>query len=487
MYKNYDSTDKYSIYKYAQHLKGKTFNDVYDEDELLLIDSPAENEIYKQSYENRQRKGGLGEIIEERYFHYETNNDTRPDFPEANLELKVTPYKVNKNQTLSAKERLIISMISYFNIVDTNLYNSNAWEKLENMLLIYYKWDSNVKDRLDYIIDYIYLYTPNKEDLKIIENDFEIIRNKVKAGKAHELSEGDTMYLGAATKSSDSKKRTPQPFSKEDAKPRAFSLKGSYMTYLLRNYITKEAEKEDKIIKDDEIKDFEKYVISKIDKHIGRKDTDLFNEYFGEKDITSKNKHSRLAYEMLGVRTKNAEEFDKANIIVRSIRVEENNKIKESISFPNFIIKELVKEDWEDSEIYHFFSEVKFLFIIYRKRDANYYLSESKFWNMPVEDIDTILKAEWTRAQNTFIEGVELMPKETKGGVEVNNNLPEKSNTDILHVRTHANKSAYRIAGVKYGNGELGSDTDELPNGDLMTKQCFWLNNDYVLKQIVDK
>lgn len=486
MFKNYDLTDKYSIYEYAKNLKGKTFNQIYDEDQLRLVDSPAESDIYRQSYENRKRKGGLGQIIEERYFHYETNNDSRPDFPEANLELKVTPYKINKDKTISAKERLIISMISYFNIVNTDLYNSNAWEKLENMLLIYYKWDANIKERLDYIINYIYLYTPSKEDLKIIENDFEIIRNKVKAGKAHQLSEGDTMYLGAATKSSDSKQRTPQPYSEKDAKPRAFSLKTSYMTYLLRNYISKEA-KEDKVIKEDEVNDFEKYVTSKIEEYIGRKDTELFREFSLEKNINSKDKYSRLAYEILGVKTKNAEEFEKANIVVRAIRVEENNKIKESVSFPTFIIKELIKENWEDSEIFRFFSEVKFLFIIYRKKGENYYLAKSKFWNMPVEDIDKTLKEEWTRARNTFIEGIELIPKETKIGTIVNNNLPKKSNTRILHVRTHARKSAYKIDGVKYGNGDLDSDTDELPNGDLMTKQCFWLNNDYVLKQIVNE
>jgi len=27
---------------------------------------------------------------------------------------------------------------------------------------------------------------------------------------------------------------------------------------------------------------------------------------------------------------------------------------------------------------------------------------------------------------------------------------------------------------------------DELPNGDKMTKQCFWLNKKYVLKNIQD-
>jgi len=41
------------------------------------------------------------------------------------------------------------------------------------------------------------------------------------------------------------------------------------------------------------------------------------------------------------------------------------------------------------------------------------------------------------------------------------------------------------IGGQEYGNGNNG-DTDELPNGDKMTKQCFWLNNDYIIKIIKD-
>lgn len=45
----------------------------------------------------------MGELIEERFFHYQTNNDARPDFDKAGVELKVTPYKQNKNGTLVAK------------------------------------------------------------------------------------------------------------------------------------------------------------------------------------------------------------------------------------------------------------------------------------------------------------------------------------------------------------------------------------------------
>lgn len=487
MLKKYNPKNKESIYEYAKKLKGKTFKDVCDEDDYFLSQVVREvtEDEYKSSYENKNRKGGLGEIIEERYFHYKADNISQADFPEAGVELKVTPYKINKNTTISAKERLIISMINYMQIINVDFYNSNAWEKLENVLLVYYLWDPIIEDRLDYLINFVYMFTPKGEDLRIIENDFNIIRQKVLDGKAHELSEGDTLYLGAATKSSNSEARTNQPKSTIPAKPRAFSLKNSYMTYILRNYIQKESQKEDKIIKGKEVLGFEEYVLDKIDKYKYKKDTDLFKKFFGNEDQKGKNIHSRLAFEILGVKTKNAEEFEKANIIVKSIRIEERNKIKESMSFPYFKIMDLINQNWEDSDIYQYFNETKFLFIIYRGKDNDYYLEGAKFWNMSMSDIDGKLKEEWERARNIFKAGVEFIIKDSKSPIR--NNLPKKSNTEILHVRPHAQKSAYLINGVKYGNGKLGRDTDILPGGNQMTKQCFWLNNDYVLKQIEDK
>lgn len=72
---------------------------------------------------------------------------------------------------------------------------------------------------------------------KNLAHDFEIIVEKIRNGKAHELSEGDTLYLGAAPKAATSRDRRKQPFSAELAKPRAFAFKNSYMTYVLNNYI----------------------------------------------------------------------------------------------------------------------------------------------------------------------------------------------------------------------------------------------------------
>lgn len=140
------------------------------------------------------------------------------------MELKVTPYKQNKNGKFVAKERLILTMIDYFSVVDEKFEDSHMWQKSSLILLIYYLYKKEIKDRLDYRIGYVKLFAPTEQDIKIIKHDFETIVEKIKAGKAHELSEGDT-YLGAAPKAATSKDRRKQPFSDELAKPRAFAFK----------------------------------------------------------------------------------------------------------------------------------------------------------------------------------------------------------------------------------------------------------------------
>lgn len=236
MNKNYDETNPISIENYGKQLVGKSFADVCREDEEYKLKSENEKD-YEVSHENKKRKGGLGELIEERYFHYLANNDAKPDFDKAGVELKVTPYKINKNKKIVAKERLVLTMIDYERVVNENFYESHFWNKSKLILLIYYLYQKEIESRLDYRIDYVSLFTPPEKDLEIIKNDYEIIINKIKNGKAHELSESDTMYLAAVTKASTSKDRRKQPFSTELAKPRAFAFKNSYMTYVLNNYI----------------------------------------------------------------------------------------------------------------------------------------------------------------------------------------------------------------------------------------------------------
>lgn len=465
----YDETNPVSIEKYAQKLIGKSFAEVCKEDDMSQAMVVRETLNYEVSHENKKRKGGLGEIIEERFFHYQCNNDSRPDFDKAGVELKVTPYKINKNGSFSAKERLIITMIDYFTVVDESFEESHLWQKARLILLIYYLYEQAITNRLDYKIGYAKLFTPSEQDIKIIKNDFKVIVEKIKAGKAHELSEGDTLYLGAAPKAATSKDRRKQPCSDELAKPRAFAFKNSYMTYVLNNYIIQGKTTYEPIVKGEVSDSFEEYVVNEINEYKDYSVKDLCSEFQIEYQKKPKNLEAMLAYRILGIKGNHAEEFEKANIVVKTIRIGRNNKIKESMSFPTFKFKELIEEEWETSTFGTYLSDTRFLFVVYKfDENQTLKLKGCQFWNIPYRDLEVEVHSVWDKTVNVLKEGLRV----TKSKGRNCNNFPNASENPVCHVRPHAQNA---------------QDTYNLPDGRKYPKQCFWLNNGYILSQLNDE
>lgn len=461
----YDITDPLSIQKYAEKMIGKTFQQICDEDTESTLKAVAEGQNYNVQHENKKRKGGLGELIEERYFHYEANSDQRPDFAEAGVELKVTPYKKNKNGTLSAKERLIITMIDYYSVIDEAFEDSHLWSKARLILLVYYQYIQGIS-RLDYNIDYVKLFSPPEEDLAIIKQDYKKIIDKIKAGKAHELSEGDTLYLGAATKAQSGDKERKQPYSDIMAKPRAFSFKTSYMTHVLRNYIVPGKNTYESILKGKHTDSFEDYVIDQIAQYKGYSTEEIADMLGIEGKRDAKSFPARVAFEILGVKGKKAEEFEKANVVVKTIRIGQNNKIKENMSFPAFKFKELIEEDWETGTFPNMLRETRFFFVVYKFDKNNVLrLQGCQFWNMPYEDLETEVRDVWEKTKKVIKDGLVIR----KDGKRQLNNLPKKTENRVSHVRPHAKDA---------------KDTYELPDGRQYPKQSFWLNNDYILSQL---
>lgn len=468
-YRDYDETSPTSIEAYGKKIVGMTFNEICDADDQVELSFLSEESIaadYAASHENKARKGGLGELVEERHFHYKANNDARPDFDKAGVELKVTPYKINKNGTLSAKERLILTMIDYFKVVDESFEESHFWTKSQLILLVYYLYQQEIQNRLDYEIKYVDLFTPPEQDIKIIKHDFEVIVEKIRAGKAHELSEGDTLYLGAATKAATSKDRRKQPFSDELAKPRAFSFKQNYMTHVLNNYIVPGKKTYESIIQDEAVDSFEDYVIEKINRYKGYSVDELCNVFEIDTEKKPKNITSLLAFRILGIKGNQAEEFEKANIVVKAIRVNYNNTIKENMSFPTFKFKELIQEEWEDSTFGNYLRETRFFFVIYKfDKDGVLRLQGCQFWNIPYRDLEVEVRSVWEKTKQVLIDGIEI--KNANGRIQ--SNLPKMSENRVAHVRPHAKNNM---------------DVDVLPDGRTYPKQCFWLNREYILKQI---
>ncbi len=173
---------------------------------------------------NDKNKGAQGLLIESEAYGILANSRKEPDFVLAGYELKVTPIKKNKNGTISSKERLVLNIINYMAENTENFYESSLWKKNELILILFYLFEEN-KPKEEMSIIKAYLYDYPEEDLKTIINDWQIIAGKIKNGLAHELSEADTMYLGACTKGKNSQSMRFQPNSPIKAKQRAYSLK----------------------------------------------------------------------------------------------------------------------------------------------------------------------------------------------------------------------------------------------------------------------
>lgn len=206
-------------------------------------------------------------------------------------------------------------------------------------------------------------------------------------------------------------------------------------------------------------------------------------ERFGREYNNNKAQWNDLACKILGIRDERADEFEKANIKVKTIRIEENNTMRESMSFPPFRFMDLVGEEYDDSFLHDYFEETQFFFCLEKDGDV-YRVKGCQLWNMSHSDLEITVRKEWERYQRIIKYGIEFQKcVDSKGKISFKNNLPNKSETEIIHIRPHATKAAYRFNnGEEYGNVER--DANVLPNGEYMTTQSFWINNSYILEQI---
>ena len=443
---------KEEVVKIAKSVLGKTFGEI-------------------NSYQARldaYSKGQFGHILEEDVYGYGANSNKDADFKEAGIELKVTPYKKNKNGTLSAKERLVITIINFMEDYKYGFYDSHLYEKSKAMQIIWYLYEEG-KKHCDLKITHELLYSYPKEDLPIIINDYQTIIDKIKQGKADEISEADTMYLGACCKGANSSSLRKQPFSDKMAMQRAFCLKTSYMTQLVREYIG--GEKVEKIMhsKGSIGVSFEEELINKLTPYYGKTVDELKKEF----NITSsaKNINELLLAKMLGIKGKVAktDEFLKANIIPKTIRIQENGRIIESMSFPTFKFDRIVNEEWEESDLYNTFFSTKYMFSIFKEKNVEYVFSKIMFWHMPLTILNNEIWDVWNKTKKVIQSG--KIVKEVLPNGKRSTNFPGMSENKYCHVRPH---------------GKDANDTYPLPVEDRLTglkeytKQCFWLNASYI-------
>ena len=453
------------LLEYTSKIKGKTFKEIDDKNLL-------------ETTTLKQQKGLLGHVVETGFYKYPINNDSKADFEELDIELKVTGYIKNKNGKLRAKERLVLSKIDFNTIINETFESSHVLGKCKKMLIIWYEYDRN-KDAKDFPITDFQLYDMT-QDKEIFENDFKIIKTKVLEGKAHELSEGDTSYLGACTKARTSKDRTKQPFSDILAKPRAYSLKNAYMTGILREKDIKVFENKFDIIKTkipkekahniskmelstslkptkdkisessilienkklktinikEEYKTVEEYIKDKLKPYFGKTQIEILEEISGEKikGKIPKNINKQISDILIGKDKELPEKdelFRKTSFVIKNLPIQENGKPRERMSFKTLQLNEF-DDEWEDSFWKNYFEETTIIVICYKEvnKSKNGYriLEDVKKVTFNDDDMDAFEKTFNQIKLTIQKQNVTLLPTSTNGFKDLELQIAPKGN-----------------------------------------------------------
>ena len=463
--KEYDITSAQSILDYGKKLLGHSLRELHPDAKIF------------------NGKGGLGTSVEYYHYDYEPNSESRPDFPEAGLELKCTPLKLLADSSMGSKERLVLNIINFIEEADKSFETSSFWNKNKFLLLMFYLHESGVEP-VDMLFKLIRTWTFPEEDLKIIRDDWGKIHSMILEGKADELSEGLTFYLAACMKGSKAgEDMRAQPFSDKLAQQRAYSLKSGYINKIIlasyldanlrqqlnisskrlialqKKYSFENVVKSVKAYKRGET--FEELIERRMKPYYGKTVSQIVKIFNVELNPSSKDFAYHVCRALLGVKSKKIQEFENAGVSLKTIALEANrDKIKESMSFPYIRFVDIVNQDWEGSEWYNMLTS-KFFFVVFRKSvddvKHNMKLEKVFFWNMPHSDL-CFAEELWNDTKQKVIDG------------DYDNFITTKTHP-VCHVRPHGTKG----------------QTVDTPQGIRVQPKCFWLNHDYILDVVKTK
>lgn len=461
---DYDISDPNSIFEYSKSILGKTLRECVGDDVLC----------------SRRGKGQLGLLVEECFFGYKANNRREADFAEAGLELKCSPLKKDANEHLRVKERLVCTMIDFSAILNESFENSHLLKKCKLMLLLFYLHVSG-SSAADLKFLFSVLWKLPEKDLRIIRNDYETIIGKIRTGKAHEISEGDTEYLGACRKGTGrNEKKVQQPYSDIPAFRRAFALKTAYMRTIL-TYVEKSKESaisnftpkfKNEIVSVEELKTrtFEKIILDRFNDFFGKTARTISEEKGLAYNPQNKGRYARVASAIVADNIANAnksEEFLKAGIEIKTVRLSRAGAPEEALPFENIDYRdtwERRNEGWSASRWYEICTG-RFLFVVFRETDEKetsygkkvplYSLEKAFFWTMPPEDLETSKKF-WLNILGN-IKG--------RTTASTRNHFWKDSDGKNFHVRP---------------KGRNAADKTSTPFEEETSKMCYWFNRDYV-------
>ena len=423
----YDPEDLDSLLNYVKTMEHHTVG------ELCMEDDIAAFEIDKD-------KGRLGKVIEYGFFFIERNSCPEPDLGHG-IELKTAPIRIRKDGTKYPKERLSLALINYDRIFNGMGFNEALHHKLDRLLIVFYIYRKG-QDLRDQYIDKVTLWTIPDEDMRIIMEDWDIIRGRIVLGHADELSGRLTTYLEPAPKG----KNKNDLVSYGDgfrAMKRGFALKPCYVNVIFSS-------KEYSHIPADFSRGFDNAILSRFRCFEGLSTPDI-EARLGIDIGKSKQRFAILArYMVCGRNSVRIDELEKAGIMMKTVRIK-NGRPEQPMTFPAFDYFELSEEDWEDSE-FRMMLDCKILLVVFDvSEDGSVTFRKAALWLVPESDMASIAKT-WEDTKAHILD-------------QSYSFITHQADADIAFVKPHSTKDSKLVL---------------CPDGKYRQKMGFAFKQDYV-------
>ena len=413
------------------------------------------NEYPDVSAKIKEQKGVVGHLLEG-ITGRAPNSDSKADISNLGIELKVLPL-TNTTKKIQPKERCKLKSISYNDIVNESWETSNLKNKISEILFLTYiqPKGKTFNDWKEFKFTGPIRYKLEKNSPEIVQHDWVLIKTKVQAELAHDLSESDGKILGAST----SGNGNPVKYGNEcQAKPRSYSLKHSYMKHFF------EGEKKpnqfesihEKLSGEKPVEESLKNLLN--EKISNRTLKQLSKEYEIKFSSSSKSGFKLLINKILNIDSKKTpKEINELGIQIKTIPVNSEYSPWESMSFPKISLVDILNEKWEfpnDDDSEEFESTFKnqidlpFIFIPIIKNKVNNKFEDWNNWKVgkliywrPSKPELSNIQSEWEKAKGIIKNKVQTEKIKWGNGFRQNNNLLKEKDTNYIHMRPHARNS----------------------------------------------
>ena len=377
--------------------------------------------LFEEVKQHRRQKGIAGKIVEQCIFGYSQDPKQEPDLIVVDdgcfirTELKTTGMRRGKEgnkEIYTAKEPASITAVSIGKIENEAFDDSLFWHKAENLLFLFYEYESrstvSAYEYKDFHLRGYNFFKFNNEDLIILKNDWQIIHDflvNIRDNCTSEEAEKEypnlstivnkqTVYLDTAPKYPNN--------------PR-FRLRKRVVDLIIQDAFdgTRFKHKDSKLIT---LPSFYSSYADVINKCI-----ELTNSYKGQTvgqiisrlgishNVTNKNVAEYIIAAMFGCSNKklsNIDMFVRFGIKGKSITLSRNKSRTEDtklyrVNFDDLQESAIYDEDigefrekaFEDSELYYFLNDYKFLFAVFQEPSKEAPLADNVFLGFKLLDL----------------------------------------------------------------------------------------------------